>query len=346
MQLLKIIKDHPKSFLFTALLGSLTLSTIYFNYSQNNITANSSTDTSVMEHDMGDLSLNTEVVLDPDEINFASVNDFSIDNQSDLTIDKSETIVSELDSFDAEDDTLNLISRGDGTFSLQGRESRLVTAASVIVTDDQRAEITITLDGDHSMRFGGHVMEKSEDFVEIELTNSGMADAQGILLVQKRGQEIKRLDAKGQLDSQLFSLNFVSTGSISDGVELDDDIFTSHGHQTSPEDSSPYFFLQQQGRGLFSVEGRENDKVISVMAQISDQQDAIVSLRLEDRRMMTFRGNVQYSDAYSIAVVVDSLGMADAQGFINLEYGANNSINHLMGDGKIGDQRFLINFSR
>jgi len=347
MQLLKVIRDHPKSFLFTALLGSLTLSTIYFNYSQNNITANSSTDNSVIEHDMGDLSLNTEVVLDPDEINFVdSVNDFSIDNQSDLIIDQNETIVSELGSVNSADETLNLISRGDGTFSLEGRKSRVVTAASVIVTDDQRAEITITLDGDHSMRFGGHVMKRGDDFIEIELTNSGMADAEGILLVEKRGHEIELLEGKGLLDFQPFSLSFTHQNSISGEVELDDDFFTSDGGDANLEDSNYDFFLQQRGRGLFNVEGRKKEKVDSVMVQVNDEQSAIVSLRLKGGRMMTFRGNVKYRDAYSVAIEVDSLGMADAQGFINLDYGANNSINHLMGDGKLGDQHFLINFSR
>jgi len=343
MKLLKFITDHPKSFLFTALFGSLTLSTIYFNYSQNNVTANSSTDTSVIEDEMVDLSLNPEEVLNANEIDFEnSLNDFTIADQE----DQNGTVVGELDSVDGEDDTLNLISRGDGKFSMEGRKSRKITSASVIVTDDQRAEITINFKSDHSLRFGGNAIEKGANSIEIELTHSGMADAEGILLVEKRGHEIEVLEGKGLLDFQPFSLSFASKGDFSGEGEFDDDYFISDGSSDTSLEDPYYDFFSQQGKGLFTVEGQEKKRVSSMIVQLRDDQSAIVSLRLEDERMMTFRGNVQYRDAYSIAVEVDSLGIADAKGVIDLDYGANNSINHLMGYGKLGDEYFLINFSR
>ena len=63
-------------------------------------------------------------------------------------------------------------------------------------------------------------------------------------------------------------------------------------------------------------------------------------------QFFNFRGEVSHQDAYTINIQLTSSGMADAEGLLKLEYGANNSINNLMANGKLDGQPFLINFSK
>ncbi|AUC60099.1 hypothetical protein AA637_02520 [Cyanobacterium sp. HL-69] len=225
---------------------------------------------------------------------------------------------------------LNLQTSGQGIFELENREAVEITAVSFTMADDNTSEIIITLADNRTMEFAGETQQDNDSIITT-LTNSGMADAEGYLIMQHQDNAITMLQGDGVLDSQAFSISF------------------GENKYANPQENQPseYIpFYQQQGRGIFTLEGRENENISSVMVQIDEDNKATIGISLSNDTIFNFRGEVSHQDAYTINIQLTSSGMADAEGLLKLEYGANNSINNLMANGKLDGQPFLINFSK
>ncbi|MBE9221496.1 hypothetical protein IQ215_02185 [Cyanobacterium stanieri LEGE 03274] len=244
------------------------------------------------------------------------------------TITPSENI-SETSSL-AQNSSLNLQNSGQGIFELENRDTVGISAVSFSMIDSQKSNIVLFLNDDRTIEFTGEAIPENPYTIVTSLTNSGMADAEGYLVMQYQNDTITLLQGDGLLDSQSFSISF--------GPE---------NNTTTPDNQSSDFipFYQQQGRGIFSLEGRENENISSVMIQLQDQDSATIGISLSNDTIINFRGRVSHQDAYTIHIEPTSSGMADASGLLKLEYGANNSINNFMGSGKLDGQNFLINFS-
>lgn len=103
--------------------------------------------------------------------------------------------------------------------------------------------------------------------------------------------------------------------------------------------------LLQNGQGLFNLEKRPNRKIQFASVIIKSDGKTDIVFKLEDGNLVRFGGNQTKKDAYSITIELSNSGMADASGLMNVEYGANNSIKHIFGEGKLDGQKFLVNFS-
>ncbi|MGI0481850.1 hypothetical protein ACN4EE_13800 [Geminocystis sp. CENA526] len=227
----------------------------------------------------------------------------------------------------AQSNQINLLNQGKGTWSLGRTKPMNITSASVTIGTDNKAQITLFLSDHRTVRLDGDFSRQSATQGRINLTNSGMADAQGSLLLEyKRDNTISLLNGQGTLDGQNFRTIF-------------------RGNQTSSKpENTPNLNIQQSGEGLFTLQSRPNQNITSVFVSVDSQQKARVSLIFQNGNSFNFEGRQTQKDAYSIRIQVDRSGMADATGFFTVELGAGNSINNLIGQGTLDGQNFLANF--
>ena len=102
--------------------------------------------------------------------------------------------------------------------------------------------------------------------------------------------------------------------------------------------------LSQRGRGTFEISGRSPWEIAQVSVTVDDGDQAELAFRLDDNRLIRLSGDVDRRDAYSLTIDIEASGNADASGTVDIEYGANNSINQIFGDGRLDGQPFSISF--
>lgn len=104
--------------------------------------------------------------------------------------------------------------------------------------------------------------------------------------------------------------------------------------------------LTQSGSGLFTLEARPNQNIrrVSVIGRSDGKVDLVFFMTGGSRAR--FSGNLTSRDAYSLDIELISYGQASASGTITVEYGDNNSINSIYGDGELDGQDFSVQFSR
>lgn len=229
----------------------------------------------------------------------------------------------------AQQNQLNLMSRGSGVFTLQGRQQQEVRSVSLNLRNNQNAEVTIVLNNNQTMSFSGRASRQNPQRLRIEVRNSGMASANGTLLLEHNRDDILSLEGKGTLDSQSFSV-----------------MFRNQTANLPPQSNNTPLNLVQRGKGIFNIQGRKNQNINSVSLQINNLGQATISLVLQRGNSITFDGLESHRDSTNVKISLSNSGQASASGFINIRYGANNSIINLIGDGKIDGQPFLINFSQ
>lgn len=228
----------------------------------------------------------------------------------------------------AQGNQVNLMSRGEGLFTLQGRQQTQVRSASLNIKNNQDAEVTIVLSNNQTMSFSGRASRQNPQMVRIQVRNSGMASADGTLLVEHNNNDIKLLEGKGTLDSQSFSV-----------------IFRNKSASLPPSSNYNPLNLMQRGQGLLNIEGRNNKSINSVSVQVNNQGKADISFGLTNGDRISFAGQESHRDSTNLKIRLSNSGAASADGFVNIRYGANNSIINLVGDGSIDGQSFLVNFS-
>lgn len=223
---------------------------------------------------------------------------------------------------------LNLTQQGSGQLKIGNRPTRNINRASVIVRPNGTVDIGLTYaDGRGTIRFGGRLVSQTRDTLVINLSNSGNADASGRVIVSYGpGNSIKSISGNGRLDGQPFSVQF--RGSSQGNV----------GNQP--------INLSQTGNGLFTLQGRPNRDINRASVTVQANGNAELVFFLAGGTQMRFSGVLTSKDAQTLNIRITSSGMADASGNIRVEYGANNSINAIFGDGKLDGQDFSVQFSR
>lgn len=218
----------------------------------------------------------------------------------------------------------NLIGQGTGVFNLQGRSQQEVRSVSLKMRNNQDADLTIILTNNQTMSFRGRATGQNAKRLRMDVRSSGMASANGTILIERDRNNILSLEGKGSLDGQSYSLIF--------------------RHQPNSNNSS--FNLLQRGRGVLSIQGRKNQSINSVSVQVNNLGEATVSFVLQGGHSISFDGLESHRDSTNLKISLSNSGSASASGFINIRYGANNSIINLVGDGRIDSQPFLVNFSQ
>lgn len=229
----------------------------------------------------------------------------------------------------AREDSLNFISRGEGVFTLEGRQQTKISSVSFNSTNNQNGQVSIILNNNQTINFDGRVSRQNANQLRIQVTNSGMATASGVLLLEHNDNDIVLLEGKGYLDSQGFSI-----------------IFRNRNASLPPVTNYSPLNLIQRGQGLLNIQGRQNQQLNFVSVQINSQGKADISLGLQNGDRISFGGQESHRDSTNIKIRLTNSSSASASGFMNIRYGANNSIINLVGDGEIDGQSFLVNFSQ
>ncbi|MEB3282944.1 MAG: SH3 domain-containing protein [Lyngbya sp.] len=102
--------------------------------------------------------------------------------------------------------------------------------------------------------------------------------------------------------------------------------------------------LSQRGQGSLQISGRPDWEITQVTVNVDERDQAELAFRLDDNRLIRFSGDVDRRDAYSFVIDIEGSGNANASGTVDIEYGANNSINQIFGDGRLDGQPFSISF--
>lgn len=227
----------------------------------------------------------------------------------------------------AREDSLNFISRGEGVFTLEGRQQTKISSVSFNTTNNQNGQVSIILNNNQTINFDGRVSRQNANQLRIQVTNSGMATASGVLLLEHNDNDIVLLEGKGYLDSQGFSI-----------------IFRNRNTNLPPVTKYSPLNLIQRGQGLLNIQGRQNQQLNFVSVQVNSQGKADISLGLQNGDRISFGGQESHRDSTNIKIRLTNSSSASADGFMNIRYGANNSIINLVGDGEIDGQPFLVNF--
>lgn len=125
----------------------------------------------------------------------------------------------------------------------------------------------------------------------------------------------------------------------------------------SPENSTPIELpadrlvrpdinLSQQGVGTFSLNG-QTDKSLSSASVVGRENGRVdVVLRFTDAEQVRFLGNVEQKSAGAIVINLINADTATAAGRVMVGYDGDHSIQTLSGDGMLGSQPFVVQFSQ
>ncbi|NES95141.1 MAG: hypothetical protein F6K32_07885 [Desertifilum sp. SIO1I2] len=101
---------------------------------------------------------------------------------------------------------------GRGILQIQDRFPLAITYASVLTYTDSRTEITLQLSNGNIIRLSGESPEQAPNslpnLLPVVLTQSGDANASGILNITYLEDRVQSISGRGSLDGQTFTLNY------------------------------------------------------------------------------------------------------------------------------------------
>ncbi len=229
------------------------------------------------------------------------------------------------------EEQINLSDEGDGSLSIGRDPRRNINRVSVIRSTNGNLEISFNLSNGNPIRFTGEVSNIDTRFITVRLTNSGNANASGTINIEtEANNRIKRLTGNGRLDSRNFTVEFNGR---------------NFGYDPDANDRER-LDLSQRGSGLWRREGRANANIENVALTSAANREVEVVLALSNGQQVVLGGRIESRNTNGVVIRLTNSANANASGTINVEYGANQSINTLSGDGRLDGNRFSIQFSR
>jgi hypothetical protein len=230
-----------------------------------------------------------------------------------------------------DNDETNLSNEGEGRLSISRDPERNINRVSVVRSTNDSVEISLSLSTGNTIRFNGRVSNRNTRTMTVILTNSGNASASGEITIETGvGRLIERLTGNGRLDGRTFTLEFNGR---------------NFGYDPDANDRER-INLSQRGSGLWKREGRANANIENVTVVSTANREVEVSLRLSNGQRITLSGRLESRNANELVIRLNNSTSGNASGTVTVEYGANNSIRTLSGDGRLDSNRFSIQFSR
>ncbi|MFB2837946.1 hypothetical protein [Floridanema evergladense] len=97
---------------------------------------------------------------------------------------------------------------GRGILAIAGRPSQLINRATVDTLADNTAKVQLRTSNGNQINFGGKWENGPQNQLLITLTNSGNADASGLIVVTYRNGQLQAIFGGGKLDGQPFTIEF------------------------------------------------------------------------------------------------------------------------------------------
>lgn len=167
---------------------------------------------------------------------------------------------------------INLSDQGGGLFQLAGRDDRPLSSASVIGHRDGSVDLSFRFLDGGQMRFGGSVERMDAYTIEVRLTHSGNASADGIIAIDYGDNYgINTVFGDGTLDAQPFSVQFRSEATEQrQSAVLQPIVLTCHGSL----DNLNYAATYRSDQGFSTIQFRDrNDRVVAETNLTYSQQN-------------------------------------------------------------------------
>ena len=172
--------------------------------------------------------------------------------------------------------------------------------------------------------------------INIRTEPSWRSRVRGYGLVGDRVEILQEIQSReGQM---WYEVEFIDSGEI--GWIPGDNLRVADGGSGREESIR----LSQRGQGSFQISGRPDWDIALVTVNIDERDRAELAFRLDDNRLIRLSGDLDRRDAYRLTIDIEGSGNANASGTVDIEYGANNSINQIFGDGRLDGQPFSISF--
>jgi hypothetical protein len=229
-------------------------------------------------------------------------------------------------------DRINLSDDGEGSLSIGRTPKRSINRVSVVDSTNNSVEISLNLANGETTRFTGQVVNLDNRLLTVEVRNSGAARASGTLTIERGfSGRIRRLSGNGLLDGRSFIIEFNGGNDRNSGPEVND---------------REGINIFQNGNGLWTRERFPNLAIESVSVITRSTAEADISLRFSSGQRTVLSGRVDTRNANGLVIKLTKSDNLNASGTINIEYGRNNSIESLNGEGRIDGNRFTIQFAK
>ncbi|XWK88593.1 MAG: hypothetical protein U7127_00570 [Phormidium sp.] len=100
------------------------------------------------------------------------------------------------------------VATGRGTLAIGSRPAQTVNRVTVDTIADNTAKIQLRASNGNQINFGGKWENGPQSQLLVTLTNSGNADASGIIVVTYRNGQLQSIFGGGKLDGQPFTIDF------------------------------------------------------------------------------------------------------------------------------------------
>ncbi|MGK7902260.1 MAG: hypothetical protein AB4352_12770 [Hormoscilla sp.] len=187
-------------------------------------------------------------------------------------------------------------------------------------------QVTLVLETTNNLeyRIDGSIGLAGNQGFQMDLIQVNDLPAEGVLFVGENGELRAMSPLAAGFDFQELSVDFQAKQHSQTEILMD--IFAT-------------------GSGQFSIAGTPTESLSRATVVVTKENYVAMSFRGKDNRLMRFAGQLVRRDANSLTINFTNYGKAKATGTLNVQYGPNNSISALNGNGTIEGQRFSINFN-
>lgn len=197
----------------------------------------------------------------------------------------------------------------------------------VTLIKGQSPQVTLVLETVNNLeyRIDGSIGLAWDEGFQMDLIQVNDLPAEGMLFVGENGELRAISPLAAGFDFQELSVDFQAKQNSQKPIIVMD--------------------ISATGSGQFSIAGTPTESLSRATVVVTKENYVAMSFRGKDNRLMRFAGQLVRRSANSLTINFTNYGKAQATGTLNVQYGANNSISSVNGNGTIEGQRFSINFN-
>jgi hypothetical protein len=234
--------------------------------------------------------------------------------------------------------SLSLSDQGEGSLSVGRGPKKPIYAVRINSIPNDRVEISLEHENAVFTTFTGRIVNRDRGVFTVRLADKGSMNASGTFTIEAgSGGKIRRLSGNGLLDGKSLTVEFTGARGADRDTTADRDTSASGREGIN---------ISQTGNGLWTRERFPNLSVESVTVITRSGGDADISLRFSGGQRLVLSGRVETRNANGLVIRLTQSGNLNASGTVNVEYGRNNSIETLSGEGRLDNSRFTVQFSR
>lgn len=217
---------------------------------------------------------------------------------------------------------------GSGIFTLRRQPTAQITSVVYEAGADAERTFIFNLDDGRHISLSG--TPDAVNAGRFQVTSSNVADASGSLQITYSDGNPTLIEGNGSLGGRRFTVSFTRS---------------SEGSPETSADQAP-LQLTRPGSGLYKL-GDRSRNIMRASVVIRTDGKAEILFRLVNNRRMQFQGQVTERHPYWVTVSLNSFGKGGktaAMGTAHITLSSRTSIQSIVMDGTVEEQRLLANF--